>query len=190
MISGSDVPGASSPRDARDLSRGFGEPASVISSTPSAGEGSPELGSYVNNSTLFKGVIESNRSIGIDGKFEGEIHCQADVVVGRDAEVRGNIYGETVIVAGRVIGNITSSMLELQATAHLLGNVKTGSLLVGLGAIFRGQCQMGSEEAAAELEAVAEQPLQAGPRGRRSKAEPEAEPIAEVQQAEAEEAAS
>src|SRR5712692_10329105 len=156
MISGSDAPGASAgPNAGSDLSRGFGEPASVLSSAPAAsGDGTPELGSYVNNSTLFRGVIESSRSIGIDGKFEGEIHSQADVVIGRDAEVRGNIQGETVIVAGKINGNVNSSTLELQPSAQLLGNIRTGSLLVGLGAIFRGQCDMGPEEAIAEAAAA------------------------------------
>jgi len=199
MISGSDAPGASAgPNAGSDLSRGFGEPASVLSSAPAAsGDGTPELGSYVNNSTLFKGVIESSRSIGIDGKFEGEIHSQADVVIGRDAEVKGNIFGETVIVAGKVMGNVNSSMLELQATAHLLGNVRTGSLLVGLGAIFKGQCNMGSEEAQAEVESMArsdtesavepaaEQPLHAGSSRRRRGNEPEAAAEEPAEEAEA-----
>ncbi len=160
MISGSNGPSAAGREDgqvATDLTRGFGEPggsSGVLSSTSSAAEGAPELGSYVNNSTFFKGVIESSRSIGIDGKFEGEIHSQADVVIGRDAEVRGNIQGETVIVAGKINGNVNSSTLELQPSAQLLGNIRTGSLLVGLGAIFRGQCDMGPEEAIAEAAAA------------------------------------
>ena len=92
----------------------------------------------------------------------------------------------TVIVAGKVMGNVNSSMLELQATAHLLGNVRTGSLLVGLGAIFKGQCNMGTEEAQAELQAaaqpetelVSEQPMHASSSRRRRGNEPE--PAAEA----------
>ena len=145
-----------------DLSRGFDEPGS----TPAAAAPSPlatssggnEVGSYVNGSTFFKGLIRSSRSVGIDGKFEGEIQSDADVVIGRDAEVRGNIKAETVIISGKVVGNITCSMLEIQATARVIGNLTPGQLLMAIGAVFRGQCFMGAEEEGEEMpEPLAEQ---------------------------------
>jgi cytoskeletal protein CcmA (bactofilin family) len=108
--------------------------------------GSADVGSYVNSSTFFKGLIKSSRSVGIDGKFEGEIQSEADVVIGRDAEVRANIKAETVIISGKVVGNITCSMLEIQPTARVVGNLTPGQMLVAIGAVVRGQVLMGGEE--------------------------------------------
>ena len=153
-----------------DLSRGFDEPGHTPAAAPptptAAVGGGSEVGSYVNSSTFFKGLLKSSRSVGIDGKFEGEIQSEADVVIGRDAEVRGNIKAETVIISGKVIGNITCSMLEIQATARVIGNLTPGQLLMAIGAVFRGQCFMGTEEEGEEMpEPLAEQ-THNGRRGR------------------------
>ena len=154
-----------------DLTRGFDEPGDTpAASAPmplATSAGGNEVGSYVNGSTFFKGLIKSSRSVGIDGKFEGEIQSDADVVIGRDAEVRGNIKAETVIISGKVVGNITCSMLEIQPTARVVGNLTPGQLLVAIGAVFRGQCFMGAEEEGEEMpEPLAEQTHN----GRRSRA--------------------
>lgn len=153
-----------------DLTRGFDEPGDTpAASAPmplATSAGGNEVGSYVNGSTFFKGLIKSSRSVGIDGKFEGEIQSDADVVIGRDAEVRGNIKAETVIISGKVVGNITCSMLEIQPTARVVGNLTPGQLLVAIGAVFRGQCFMGAEEEGEEMpEPLAEQ-THNGRRGR------------------------
>lgn len=161
-----DAPGATDAEQedvvSADLTRGFEEPGDTpAASAPAPGAasaGGSEVGSYVNGSTFFKGLIKSSRSVGIDGKFEGEIQSDADVVIGRDAEVRGNIKAETVIISGRVIGNVTCSMLEIQPTARVIGNLTPGQLLVAIGAVFRGQCFMGAEEEGEEMpEPLAEQ---------------------------------
>jgi len=112
---------------------------------------SNEVGSYVNGSTFFKGLIKSSRSVGIDGKFEGEIQSEADVVIGRDAEVRGNIKAETVIISGRLVGNVNAQLLEIQATARVIGNLTAGQLLIAMGAVFRGQSFMGAQEEGEEM---------------------------------------
>jgi cytoskeletal protein CcmA (bactofilin family) len=160
-----DTPAATEADDldlSADLSRAFDDPGdtpAAAAPTPAASGGSGnEVGSYVNGSTFFKGLIKSSRSVGIDGKFEGEIQSDADVVIGREAEVRGNIKAETVIISGRVIGNITCSMLEIQPTARVIGNLTPGQLLMAIGSVFRGQCFMGAEEADEEMpEPLAEQ---------------------------------
>ncbi|MFI5266392.1 MAG: polymer-forming cytoskeletal protein [Chloroflexota bacterium] len=153
-----------------DLTRGFDEPGETPAAsapTPLAtSSGGNEVGSYVNGSTFFKGLIKSSRSVGIDGKFEGEIQSDADVVIGRDAEVRGNIKAETVIISGKLVGNVTCSMLEIQPTARVIGNLTPGQLLVAIGAIFRGQCFMGAEEDGEEMPEPLEEQAHAASRRR------------------------
>ncbi len=132
---------------ATDLTRSVEQPSQPAPSASSGSlTGSNEVGSYVNSSTFFKGLIKSSRSVGIDGKFEGEIQSDADVVIGRDAEVRGNIKAETVIISGKLVGNVTCTMLEIQPTARVIGNLTPGQLLVAIGAVVRGQVYMGGEE--------------------------------------------
>lgn len=161
MIGGFDQPGATESQGAdaafgADLTQGFGGPTPVPAAGPTGTNS--EVASYLNASTSFKGLLKSNRSVGIDGQFEGEIQCEADVVIGRDAEVRANVKAGTVIVSGRIIGNINCATLEIQSAGRVVGNVTAESLLIAMGAVFRGQSFMGSEEDAAEVvEPLAEQ---------------------------------
>ncbi len=128
-----------------DLTHGFG-------AAPAPQEqANTEMASYLNASTSFKGQLKSSRSVGIDGQFEGEIQSDADIIVGREAEVRANIKASNVIISGRVVGNINCSQLEIQSSGRVIGNITAGSLLIAMGAVFRGESMMGSEEDAAEM---------------------------------------
>jgi cytoskeletal protein CcmA (bactofilin family) len=182
MIGGFDTTGAAENQGTdtafgADLTQGFGATAAAAPAAAPAGTNS-EVASYLNASTSFKGLLKSNRSVGIDGHFEGEIQCEADVVIGRDAEVRANVKAGTVIVSGRIVGNINCATLEIQSAGRVVGNVTAESLLIAMGAVFRGQSFMGNEEDAADMpEAPAEQ-TPASSRRRASSAaaaEPEAE---------------
>jgi cytoskeletal protein CcmA (bactofilin family) len=157
MIGGFDQPGATDNQSAdaafaADLTQGFGAPPAPSPAPVTAPTGTnSEVASYLNASTFFKGLLKSNRSVGIDGHFEGEIQCEADVVIGRDAEVRANVKAGTVIVSGRIVGNINCATLEIQSAGRVIGNVTAESLLIAMGAVFRGQSFMGSDEDAADM---------------------------------------
>lgn len=141
-----------------DLMHGFGASPAAVSEPAASPEG--EAASYLNASTSFKGLLKSSRSVGIDGRFEGEIQSEADLVVGRQAEVRANIKANNVIISGKVVGNIHCSSLEIQANGRVIGNITAGSLLISMGAVFRGQSFMGAGE---DTEQVPEPLIQAGP---------------------------
>jgi len=152
-----------------DLTHGFGGPTpqqEVSAPVPAAQN---EVASYLNASTSFKGMLKSSRSVGIDGHFEGEIQSDADIVIGREAEVKANVKAGNVIISGKVVGNINCSTLEIQSTGRVVGNIQAGSLLIAMGAVFRGQSMMGSEEDAADMpEPIAEPPATSSSRRRGS----------------------
>ncbi len=79
-----------------------------------------DVASYLNAGTYFKGILRSERSIGIDGHFEGEIQSEADIVIGREAEVKANIKASNVIISGKVMGHITCATLEIQSSGKVV----------------------------------------------------------------------
>lgn len=132
-----------------DMTHGFGAAEAPVSSPlPNS-----EVATYLNASTSFKGMLKSSRSVGIDGHFEGEIQSDADIVIGREAEVKANVKAGNVIISGKVVGNVNCSTLEIQSSGRVIGNITAGSLLIAMGAVFRGQSLMGNEE---EVAAAAE----------------------------------
>jgi cytoskeletal protein CcmA (bactofilin family) len=95
-------------------------------------------GSRVSGQLSFQG------SANIDGSVDGEIRCQGILTIGEGAEVKARISGETVIIRGRVEGNVTgNAKVELAAPARLYGNISTPRLVVAEGVVFDGDCSMG-----------------------------------------------
>ncbi len=91
----------------------------------------------------FVGNIESEGSIKILGKIEGDIRAGGDVYIESSASVIGNIYGSNAYVSGSVKGNILSKgILHLMAQARLYGDIEVTSIVTDEGAIFHGSCRM------------------------------------------------
>ena len=96
-------------------------------------------GSRVTGQLNFQGAAR------IDGIVDGEIQCLGKLVIGEGAEVRAKITGQTVVVHGRVEGNvIAKERLELVAPARLYGNIVTPRLTIAEGVVFDGDCSMGT----------------------------------------------
>jgi len=97
------------------------------------------LGEY----TSITGNIESEGSIKILGKVEGDIKAGGDIYIEASSSVTGNVYGSNVFVSGRVKGNILSKgLLHLMTQARVYGDIEIGSLVTDEGAIFQGSCRM------------------------------------------------
>jgi excisionase family DNA binding protein len=81
----------------------------------------------------------------INGKFEGTLDTKGMLMVGQKADIKANITGESVSIAGNVNGNIKAmKSLKLEATARLTGDVETPSLSIQEGAILNGNLSMTS----------------------------------------------
>lgn len=95
-------------------------------------------GSRVTGQLSFQG------SARIDGSVDGEIRCQGTLTIGEGAEVKARISGDTVVIRGRVEGNVAAkARVELATPARLYGNLSTPRLLISEGVIFDGDCSMG-----------------------------------------------
>ena len=92
----------------------------------------------------IKGSIKFQQDLSVDGKIEGEISSPNGVlVVGQNAEVRGEIKTKSVTVYGRVHGNITvDERCELKANAQLHGDLKAARLVIEEGATFVGKSEV------------------------------------------------
>ena len=97
------------------------------------------------------GSISIKGNARIDGKIEGNVQVTGDLVIGASAFLKANIEASTVNLAGEVSGNIkATSLLELNATARLVGDICTRQFKVEQGAHFTGSSQL-LEEAIAPL---------------------------------------
>ena len=98
------------------------------------------------------GDCTSDGVVRIEGRVEGIIRAAKSVVVGKEGFVTGDIETQDLIVAGRVAGTITAkSRVELQATCHVEGDIRSRRVKLEEGGRVEGRLHMGTETAKPEM---------------------------------------
>ncbi len=97
--------------------------------------------------TEFSGTLSFEGTVRIDGKFEGEVITDDTLIIGQKGQVTADIRAGTVICEGQINGTIiATSRIDIHASSHVIGNIKTPSLSVEVGSTFDGQCDMSSDD--------------------------------------------
>ena len=95
----------------------------------------------------IEGKIEGSGHVRIAGKFKGDVNVQGNLRIESGAKLNGGVKAKQVVVAGELEGNIDSaSKVELLDSAVLVGDVKTGTLIVNAGSKIRGHVECGWDD--------------------------------------------
>lgn len=104
-----------------------------------------EIHAYLGKGSRVSGDLNFDGTVRVDGQVEGEISAQDTLIVGERAVVTAQISGNTVVIRGKVTGDINArKRVEIRAPGKLFGNIVTPSLVIHEGVIFEGHCSMGS----------------------------------------------
>lgn len=105
------------------------------------------VAAFLGAGTRLSGRIAFEGPARIEGEVEGEIHAPDSLFVGESAVLTAQITGGTIVIHGKVTGDITAARrLEIRAPGKVFGNVTTPSLVIEDGVVFEGQCSMGVAE--------------------------------------------
>jgi len=97
--------------------------------------------------TSINGEITSDTDIRIDGIITGNISCNATVIIGETGVVEGDIICTSATVEGRFKGSlIVKETLKVKERAVIEGDISVKQLVVQPGAVFNGNCKMGSAQ--------------------------------------------
>ncbi|MEC4683241.1 MAG: polymer-forming cytoskeletal protein [Nitrospirota bacterium] len=100
---------------------------------------------FLGKETLFKGYLQFEGTVRIDGVLEGEIHSNNTLIIGDGASINGTINVGRVVCGGTVNGKIIANeSIQLVKPSNVKGEIKTPILLIEEGVIFNGQCEMGT----------------------------------------------
>ncbi len=98
----------------------------------------------LNSDVEVTGSLRFSDDLLIDGRVDGDISSEGVLSVGENAVIRAEINTKSVIIHGKVIGNVTvSERVELKSTAELVGDVQAATLSIESGAIFIGRSTVG-----------------------------------------------
>ena len=106
-----------------------------------------EGGAYLGEGSKVSGKLNFEGPARIDGQIDGEIIAKDSIMIGESAVVTGPIKAASIIVAGKVNGDITAQRIELRFSAQVLGNLTSQALVMYEGAVFEGHCAMQSGSA-------------------------------------------
>jgi cytoskeletal protein CcmA (bactofilin family) len=114
--------------------------------TPSPQSG--KITTVVGSDARIVGSVTSVGVIRIDGRFEGDIRTESDVVVGEQGYAQAKVLARHMSVAGEVRGDIQlSGRLEISSSGKVFGEITVSALAIEEGGIFKGKCDMGKNGA-------------------------------------------
>lgn len=116
------------------------------SGTPPSPVPSEEISAYLGKETVFQGKMTFEGVFRLDGKFEGEIFDSGTLIVGETANIKGKIGLQTLVINGRVEGDIyAKARVEIHSTGKVYGTLSAPVLTISEGGIFEGSCKMEGE---------------------------------------------
>ncbi|MGE5189761.1 MAG: bactofilin family protein [Gemmatimonadota bacterium] len=112
-----------------------------------------KLETIIGNESTVTGEMNIKGTLRVDGIIEGDIFADC-VIVGESGRIRGNVKSRSVVVGGRIEGNIDATeIVELRGKGQVTGEISTVKLAMSEGAVFDGRSNM---KRAASLEEGAE----------------------------------
>lgn len=88
----------------------------------------------------IKGTLSFSDELTLDGKVEGDINSDGALSLGDNATVKGNINVGSVVVRGKIGGNITAKdKVEIKTKTELFGDVRAAKLVIEEGVTLVGK---------------------------------------------------
>lgn len=107
-----------------------------------------ELNGFLDRGASFKGELEFEDTMRIDGRFNGTIRSKNELIVGDAAHIEGDIHVGRVAISGTVVGKIVADQrVEIHRNGKVYCDIDTPALIIEEGALFQGNCAMGDRKA-------------------------------------------
>ena len=99
--------------------------------------------SVIGSDVEIVGTIKSSGTVRLDGKLDGELICGGNAILGKSAQVKGNVSATSVSIEGKINGNLLAKdKIEMKATATVNGDIKARRLSVEDGVTFVGRSEV------------------------------------------------
>lgn len=105
--------------------------------------------------SIFHGRLAVTGELHIEGKFQGDIITEGDVVVGPTGQAKTDVATRKVVVAGTFIGNIQASEeVYVKQSGKVLGSITTPKLTLEPGVVTSGNVTITPEQPDAVVDTV------------------------------------
>ncbi|HZQ22368.1 MAG TPA: polymer-forming cytoskeletal protein [Terriglobales bacterium] len=115
----------------------------------------PKTGDFahIGKSVVIKGELSGSEDLYVDGQVTGSIELRGNsLTVGPNGQVKANVSAKTVVVQGRVEGNVQAAdRVDLRKSAVMLGDLFTQRIAIEDGAYLKGKVDIQKEGAKPEM---------------------------------------
>lgn len=104
---------------------------------------SGELNGFLDRGSTYRGELEFEDTMRIDGRFNGKITSKNELIVGESASIDADIQVGRIAISGTVMGKIRADQkIEIHRSGRVFCELETPALIIEEGAIFQGSCVM------------------------------------------------
>lgn len=99
--------------------------------------------STLSRNVKIEGELQGAENLHIEGYVKGSIKLDGSVFVGQAGVVEADVEAESVVIEGKVTGNVLArKQLEIHSTGKLIGDCTARSIDIKEGALFEGRSIM------------------------------------------------
>lgn len=121
-------------------------PTVSIPTSGGSGGAAGKIETVIGPTANFKGTVQSDGGLRVDGVFEGSIQIAGNLIIGESGKVVADVNAQNVSVAGAFKGTVKAQgRLEILSTGRVWGDISVASFLIDEGGFFRGQSVMPGE---------------------------------------------
>jgi cytoskeletal protein CcmA (bactofilin family) len=103
----------------------------------------------MNSDVEVKGNIKFAGELTFDGKLDGEIQSDGILNLGENAVIKGNLNVNTVVLRGKINGNVTAKeKVDIKSKTELFGDVRAAKLVIEEGVTFVGKTEVNPNKVA------------------------------------------
>jgi cytoskeletal protein CcmA (bactofilin family) len=123
---------------------------------------SPAATTHIAPGAKITGEVNGTSDLVVDGELEGQVRLESNVTIGAEGRVQGDIVARSVRIGGRVVGNVQGhEKVEILPSGRLEGDVAAPRVVLAEGAFFKGKVEMTGKTAPAPTPAA---PTSAAPK--------------------------
>jgi cytoskeletal protein CcmA (bactofilin family) len=102
----------------------------------------------LNSDVELTGNLKFTGELTFDGKLDGDINSEGVLTLGDNAVIRGNLNVNSVVVRGKINGNISAKeKIDLKAKTELFGDIRSPRLVIEEGVTFVGKSEVNPNKA-------------------------------------------
>jgi len=103
----------------------------------------------LNSDVELKGTLKFSGEMTFDGKLDGDINSEGSLQLGDNAVIKGNINVNTVVVRGKINGNVIArEKIEIKAKTEMFGDIRAPKLVIEEGVTFVGKSEVNPNKVA------------------------------------------